>query len=116
MAGMLIDRTRAQAVERVKATARRIARSSPRLADLPEADLARLAKIVMAEGLKNDLRRAADLERIDYQAERQRFLDRASRTDSVHTRRAYQIGEGGRALLGIGPASRCRSVRVLDLA
>jgi site-specific recombinase XerD len=90
MGGMLIDRTKANGAELVRATARRIARTSPKLADLSETELVKLARVVMAEGLKNDLRRAADLERIDYQAERRRFLDRASRTGSTHTRRAYQ--------------------------
>lgn len=63
MTGMLVERAKGQAVERVKAVARRIATEAPHLADLP----------------------AADLERIDYPAERQRFLQRASRTDSPRT-------------------------------
>ena len=90
MSGVLIDRKREQAIERVKATARRIAKDSPRLADIGAAELEKLARVVVAESLRDELRHAADLERIDYQGERQRFLDRASRTGSRHTRKAYQ--------------------------
>jgi site-specific recombinase XerC len=78
----------------VKSVAARIARDSPKLADLEPAELASLARVVVAESLKDDLRREADLARIDYQAERKRFLERASRTGSTHTARAYRSALG----------------------
>ena len=36
------------------------------------------------------MRRAVDLERIDYQAERRHFPERASRTGSAHSVRVYR--------------------------
>jgi hypothetical protein len=61
MSGMLVERTKDQAVEKVKAVARRVAREAPRLADLPAEDLDRLARAVVAENLKGELKRAAPL-------------------------------------------------------
>ena len=90
MSGVLVEKVKAQAIERVKTVAQRIATKAPRLADLPAADLDRLARAVVAEGLKEELRRATDLERIDWKAERQRFIERASRTDSPRTRDLYR--------------------------
>ena len=78
----------------VKSVAARIARDSPKLADLEPAELEKLARVVVAESLKDDLRREADLARIDYQVERKRFLERASRTGSAHTQRAYRAALG----------------------
>jgi site-specific recombinase XerD len=48
----------------------------------------------VVESLKDDLRREADLAGIDYQADRKRFLERASRTGSAHTLRAYRAALG----------------------
>jgi len=93
MTGELVERAKGKAVERVKAAARRIATEAPHLADLPAADLDRLARAVVAEELKGELKQAADLERIDYPAERETFISRASRTGSARTRDLY-----GRAL------------------
>ena len=90
MVGALTRKSEAKGEALVKSVARRIAEDSPRLADLAPPELERLARVVVAESLKDDLRREADLARIDYQAERQRFLTRASRTGSAHTLRAYR--------------------------
>ncbi len=89
MTGSLTRRSTEKGEALVKSVARTIAQDSPRLADLPAAELEKLARVVVAESLKDDLRREADLAKIDYQAERQRFLARASRTGSRHTLRAY---------------------------
>ena len=94
MAGMLVERTKDQAVERVKAIARRIATKAPHLADLPAEDLDKLARAVVADELKGELKRAADLERIDYPAERDRFIERSSRTGSPRTRDLYRRALG----------------------
>ncbi|MGA2380929.1 MAG: hypothetical protein ABSG85_16665 [Spirochaetia bacterium] len=59
----------------------------------------KLTRVVVAESLKDDLRREADLARIDYRAGCQRFLQRASRTGSLHTLRSYRTAierPGGR--------------------
>ena len=89
MAGQLVDRVREAGLTRVKAVAKRIATESPKLADLPEEDLMKLARAVVAEGLKDDLRKAADLEKVDYQAEREKFVARSSRTGSQRTKQLY---------------------------
>jgi site-specific recombinase XerD len=89
VSGALTRRATAKGEALVKSVAARIAVDSPRLADLPAAELEKLARVVVAESLKDDLRREADLAKVDYQAERARFLARASRTGSRHTLRAY---------------------------
>ena len=66
MTGQLVDRVREAGLTRVKAVAKKIATESPKLADLPEEDLEKLARAVVAEGLKDELRKAADLEKVDY--------------------------------------------------
>jgi site-specific recombinase XerD len=77
----------------VKSVAKRI-KDKPKLRDLTPEQLEQLARVVVVESLKDDLRREADLAGIDYQAERKRFLERASRTGSAHTLRAYRAALG----------------------
>lgn len=74
----------------VSCKAQRIAHESPSLADLGAEQLERLARVVVAETLKDELRKAADLERVPYTEEREAFIQRAGRTGSVHTRTAYR--------------------------
>ena len=90
MSGALTKGVKEKGAVLVKTVARRIAEDSPRLADLGEEELEKLARVVVAESLKDDLRREADLARIDYLAERDRYLQRASRTGSRHTLRSYR--------------------------
>jgi site-specific recombinase XerC len=94
MAGTLTRGAVVKGEALVKSVARRIAEDSPKLADLEPAELEKLARVVVAESLKDDLRREADLARIDYPAERDRFLQRASRTGSRHTLRSYRTALG----------------------
>jgi site-specific recombinase XerD len=89
MTGQLVDRIRDQGLIRVKKVAKKIATESPKLADLPEEDLEKLARVVVAEGLKDELRRAADLEKVDYLGEREKFVARSSRTGSQRTKQLY---------------------------
>lgn len=51
--------------------------------------LTALAKAVVVDNLKADLKRRAELAGIDYQGERKTFLTVAGRSKSLHTRRAY---------------------------
>jgi hypothetical protein len=90
MAGTLTRGAVVKGEALVKSVARRIAEDSPKLADLQPEELEKLARVVVAESLKDDLRREADLARIDYRAEHDRFLQRASRTGSRHTLRSYR--------------------------
>src|SRR5208283_217047 len=59
------------------------------LQELSPEQLDKVARAVVSETLKDDLRKAADLQRIDYRAERQRFIDRVSRTGSTRTKKLY---------------------------
>jgi site-specific recombinase XerD len=89
MAGELTDRVKETGLERVKEVAQRIAHDAPKLADLGAEQLEKLARIVVTETLKEDLRKAADLEKIPYQKERALFVQRASRSGSERTRKLY---------------------------
>ncbi|MGA2642381.1 MAG: tyrosine-type recombinase/integrase [Spirochaetia bacterium] len=64
--------------------------------------LEKLAKAVVVETLKDDLKARAKLEKIEWQTERETFL---ARVRSVHTRRAYSMAldrlEGWAARQGI---------------
>jgi site-specific recombinase XerD len=66
-----------------------IAREAPTLADLNSEQLEQIARMVMTERLKKEMHIAVDLAGIDYQAERETFLNNAGSTDSKHTRRGY---------------------------
>ena len=90
MAGQLTDRVTETGRERVKEVAQRIAHESPTLADLGAEQLEKLARIVVAETLRDELRKAADLEKVPYEEERERFIQRAGRTGSEHTKIAYR--------------------------
>lgn len=73
----------------VRAIAARIASEAPNLENLSPAQLEAIARAVVVDRLKDDLRGMADLARIDYQQERETFLAHAGRTGSGNTRRAY---------------------------
>jgi site-specific recombinase XerD len=76
--------------EKVEMLARMIATQAPRLEQLTDEQLQHLARAVVAETLKDNLRQRAELAGIDYQAERNTFVERSSRTGSRHTRDAYR--------------------------
>jgi len=82
MADAIIERRHGDHVPEI---ARRIARRAPKLADLGTKELKRLVPVVVAEGLRDELRAAVRVEKIDYHAERELFIARASRTGSART-------------------------------
>lgn len=94
----------------VRDVARTIAKEAPRLSDLGEAELEKLARVVVAESLRDELKAAVQLEKIDYPSERARFLARASRTGSTHTTKAYRT-----ALQRLEAWSSRQGVPVLEL-
>ncbi len=73
----------------VEDLARRIAREVPNLADLAPDQLEKLAHAVIGQRLARDLDKRADLAGIDYQAEKETFLETAGRARSPNTRKAY---------------------------
>lgn len=76
----------------VQAIALRIAKEAPTLADLTPDQLEGVARLVIGQNLVADLKKRSDLAGIDFPAEKVVFLDHASRTKSIHTRRAYSAG------------------------
>jgi len=73
----------------VQDMAMRIAREAPTLADLNSEQLEQIARMVMAQRLTQELHNAVNLAGIDYQAERDTFLNNAGSSGSKHTRRGY---------------------------
>ena len=67
----LTDRVEKTGAQHVQAIVRHLSQDAPRLADLDEEQLEQLARVVVAETLKDELRQAADLERIPYAQERE---------------------------------------------
>jgi site-specific recombinase XerD len=88
MEAMLEKVTRSGALA-VEDLARRIAKEAPNLSDLSPEALEKLANAVLGQRLARDLDRKADIAGIDYQAERETFLDTAGRAKSPNTRKAY---------------------------
>jgi site-specific recombinase XerD len=72
--------------------AMRIAREAPTLADLNNDQLEQIARIVMTQRLTKAMDTAATLAGINYQAEKETFLNNAGKTQSPHTRQAYAAG------------------------
>jgi site-specific recombinase XerD len=107
MTAVLVDRVRAAGEARVREVAQRIARDAPRLADLSPEELEALARAAVAADLRDGLRKAAALERIDYAGERAAFL-RSRR--SPGTARVY-----GRALARLEAWCEARELSVLEL-
>jgi len=69
--------------------ARRIAQEAPTLADLGTAELKKIARAVVFDELKDDLRRKADAARIDYAKEKAVYLKNACRSEG--TARVYAL-------------------------
>jgi site-specific recombinase XerD len=68
----------------------RIKQEAPSLADLAPDQLEMIAKLVMTQRLAAELNTAVNLAGIDYQAERETFLNNVGRSGSKHTRRGYR--------------------------
>ena len=85
----MLEKVTAAGALAVDDLARRIAREAPNLAELAPEQLEKLARVVLGQRLARDLDRRADIAGIDYQAERETFLESAGRTKSTQTRRAY---------------------------
>ena len=87
MSGMLVDRVKAEQTAMVRRAVQKIAHDSPQLEHLPEDVLERLTNQVMIEGMRDELKRAALLEKIPYQEELDKFLGRAG--GSGRTQKIY---------------------------
>src|SRR5271157_2938075 len=89
MTAQLVDRAKAERDRRVRTVVGKLAHEVPELADLDEATLEKIARLSMVDEVKAKLKKAADLERVDYKAERDRFVSTTSRTGSLRTRKIY---------------------------
>lgn len=94
----------------VEALAHKIAQEAPTLADLTPYQLEAVARVVMGQRLAKDFDRRVDLAGIDYETEKETFLDQAGKTKSPHTRRAYAS-----ALARLDAFAARRGLPVLDL-
>lgn len=74
----------------IKAMAKQIQTQAPTLNDLTSEQLEQVAKIVMANRLTAELENAVRFSGIDYETEKQIFLDNVSK--SKHTKQAYKAG------------------------
>jgi len=72
--------------------AMRIKREAPTLADLNNEQLEQIARLVMAQRLTAELNKQVDMAGINYQSEKETFLNNAGKTASKHTRAAYKNG------------------------
>ena len=91
MTGMMVDRVKAEREARVKAMVSRLAKL-PELSDLDAEGLRRVADGALFDEMKAKMKRAADIERVDYQDERAKFIAQAGRTHSERTRDLYHRG------------------------
>ena len=111
MTAELVERAKAEREARVKAVVGKLAHEVPELADLDPGTLEKVARVALLDEVKGKLRKAADLERIDYPGERERFLQRASRTGSARTRDLY-----GRALGRLEAFCSAQGISPLELS
>ena len=73
----------------VKKVVRHQAAFTPRLEDLTEEQLAKVAQIRTAQELTGEMDRRVKLDRVDYQGERDKYIAQASRTGSLRTKALY---------------------------
>jgi site-specific recombinase XerD len=78
----------------IEEMALRISREAPTLASLTGEQLEQIARLVITQRLAGELNQAADLAGINYQAEKETFLNNAGKTDSAHTRAGYRTALG----------------------
>jgi site-specific recombinase XerD len=89
MTAQLVDRAKAERELRARSVVGKLAHEVPELADLDEATLEKIARLALVDEVKAKLKKAVDLERVDYKAERNRFVSTTSRTGSPRTRKLY---------------------------
>jgi|GEM_PF-4178954 len=75
--------------DRVKAVVQAVAERAPRLEDVSDEGLRKLAQIVTAEDLRDEMKKRVHQERINYQGERGKYIAQASRTGSLRTKDLY---------------------------
>jgi site-specific recombinase XerD len=89
MTAELVRKAKAEGERRVKAVVGKLAHEVPELAELDAATLEKIARLSMIDEVKGKMKKAAELERIPYQAERERFIARSSKTGSERTKALY---------------------------
>lgn len=99
-----------QQTQKIKDLAKSIVVEAPQLSDLNPAQLEAIAKLVITDRLKDQMKRAVNLAGIDYEAEKTRFLETNSKTASKHTARAYK-----NALKKLEAYAEARNISPLEL-
>ena len=72
--------------------AMRIKQEAPTLADLNNEQLEQIARLVISQRLAAEMNTAVNLAGIDYQSEKETFLNTAGKTESPHTKKSYRAG------------------------
>jgi site-specific recombinase XerD len=94
----------------VRSLAEAIAKDAPTLSSLSPEQLEQIAKVVVARRLASELDTAVTLAGIDYEKERDVFIETAGSTDSPHTRRAYRS-----SLKRLEEFAKSRGISVFEL-
>ena len=105
--GEITTQTQSKSVQEL---AKNILHQAPQLSELTADQLETVAKLVIADRLKDQLKRAVDLAGIDYEAEKARFLETNSKTASKQTARAYK-----NALKKLEAYAEARNISPLEL-
>ena len=84
----IVPRSETAGLALVRSVARKI-NEAPELGGLSPEQIDSVARFVILERYKDTMRRTADRERIDYPAERDRYIAQASRTGSLRTKALY---------------------------
>lgn len=90
--------------------AKNIVLNAPQLSDLNTEQLEAVARLVMTDKLKEQLKKAVDLAGVDYESEKNIFLETISKTGSAQTKRAYN-----NALQKLEAYTRARNISPLEL-
>jgi site-specific recombinase XerD len=77
-------------IDNVEEIAARIARTAPTLKDLTQDQLEQIARLVITQRLTQELNTAAYLADIDYQQEKELFLQNAGHAGSINTQKGYR--------------------------
>ncbi|MBO4675291.1 MAG: phage integrase N-terminal SAM-like domain-containing protein [Elusimicrobiaceae bacterium] len=94
----------------IKDLAKSIVIEAPQLSDLNADQLEAIAKLVITDRLKDQMKKAVNLAGIDYEAEKARFLETNSKTASKQTARAYK-----NALKKLEAYAEARNISPLEL-
>lgn len=105
-----ITKATSNTTPQIKDLAKSIVLEAPQLSDLNPDQLEAIARLVITDRLKDQMKRAVNLAGIDYESEKNRFLETNSKTGSKQTQRAYS-----NALKKLEAYANARNISPLEL-